>query len=284
MKILHKLTRVIGSAAALLAALAVSAPLVSHAQPAQQAQTGTASAQYRLATGDVIRVTVFQNADLTLEARVSETGVISYPLLGSVSLGGLTLTQAEKRIADGLRDGNFVKQPQVSILVTQVRGHQVSVLGQVGRPGRFPLELADTKLTDILATAGGIGVTGADTVVLIGRRNGQAYRAEFDLPAIFGPARRGDDVILQNGDVIWVERAPVIYLYGEVARPGSLRLERGMSVMQALASAGGITQRGTERGLRVHRRDAEGKVRVMEVQMTDQLRPDDVVYVRESIF
>jgi polysaccharide export outer membrane protein len=251
-------------------------------QPAQAA--GTASPQYRLANGDVIRITVFQNADLSLEARVSETGQISYPLLGAVSVGGLTLPQAEKRIADGLREGNFVKQPQVSILVTQVRGHQVSVLGNVGRPGRFPLEQADTRLTDVLANAGGISSGGSDTVVVIGRRNGRPYRAEFDLPSIFALERRGEDIILQNGDVIWVERAPVVYLYGEVARPGSLRLERGMSVMQALATAGGITQRGTERGLRVHRRNAEGKVEVLEVKMTDQLRPDDVVYVRESIF
>ncbi|MBC7955513.1 MAG: polysaccharide export protein EpsE [Cytophagales bacterium] len=274
--------RLLGSTAALISTLLLALPLASHAQTTPNS---TASAQYRLATGDVIRITVFQNIDLTLEARVSETGVISYPLLGTVSIGGLTLPQAEKRIADGLRDGNFVKQPQVSILVTQVRGNQVSVLGHVGRPGRFPLEMADTKLTDMLATAGGIGATGSDTVVLIGRRNGQPYRAEFDLPSIFGAAKRGsDDVILQNGDVIWIERAPVIYLYGEVQRPGSLRLERGMSVMQALASVGGITQRGTMRGLRVHRRDADGKVQVIESQLNDPLRPDDVVYVRESVF
>jgi polysaccharide export outer membrane protein len=281
----QRLTRYIGNTTGLLlAALTCVWPLAANAQAPAPAPAGTANAQYRLATGDVIRVTVFQNADLTLDARINEAGVISYPLVGSVTIGGLTLSQAEKRIADGLRDGNFVKQPQVSILVTQVRGNQVSVLGHVGHPGRFPLELANTKLTDIIATAGGIAVGGSDTVVLTGRRNGQPYRAEIDLPAIFNGARGSEDVILQNGDVIWVERAPVIYLYGEVQRPGSLRLERGMSVMQALASAGGISQRGTVRGLRVHRRDADGKVQVFEPQMNDPLRPDDVVYVRESVF
>ncbi len=267
-----------------VAALLTGLAFASFAQPVFAQAGGTASAQYRLATGDVIRVTVFQNPDLSIEARVSETGAISYPLLGSVSIGNLTLPQAEKKIADSLKDGNFVKQPQVSILVTQVRGHQVSVLGQVGRPGRFPLELADTKLTDILATAGGVSATGADTVVLVGRRNGQPYRAEIDLPGIFGPGRRGEDVVLQNGDVIWVERAPVIYMYGEIARPGALRLERGMSLVQALAGAGGITQRGTARGLKVHRREADGKVQILDVQMNDSLRADDVVYVRESVF
>ena len=277
MKNARRLIAHIACTIALLAGL----PLAGFIQPAL---AQTANAQYRLATGDVIRITVFQNPDLTLEARVSETGVISFPLLGSVSLGNLTLPQAEKKIADGLKDGNFVKQPQVSILVTQVRGHQVSVLGLVGRPGRFPLELADTKLTDILATAGGISAGGSDTVVLVGRRNGQPYRAEIDLPGIFGPGRRGEDVVLQNGDVIWVERAPVVYMYGEIARPGPLRLERGMSLVQALAGAGGITQRGTARGLKVHRRDADGKIQILDVQMNDSLRADDVVYVRESVF
>jgi polysaccharide biosynthesis/export protein len=158
------------------------------------------------------------------------------------------------------------------------------VLGQVGRPGRYPLEVADLRLTDMLAIAGGIAPTGAEAVVVVGVRNGQPFRAELDLPSIFGPGRRGDDLVLQNGDAIWVERAPVIYVYGEVQRPGSIRLDRNMSVMQALATAGGITQRGTERGLRVHRREADGKVRVIEPQLNDMLRSDDVVYIRESIF
>lgn len=260
--------------------------------PVALAQTGAAapntpasSTQYRLALGDTIRVTVFQVPDLSLETRINEAGAISYPLLGSVSLAGLTVTEAEQRIARGLRDGNFVRQPQVSITLTQARGNQVSVLGQVGRPGRYPLETGEVRLTDMLATAGGIAPGGSDVVVVMGTRNGQPYRAEVDLPAVFSAnGRRGADVVLQNNDVIWVERVPQIYLYGEVQRPGALRLERNMTVMQALASAGGLTARGTARGLRVSRKDANGVVREVEPAMSDTLRPDDVVFVRESVF
>jgi polysaccharide biosynthesis/export protein len=247
---------------------------------AQQA----AVSQYRLAAGDVIRISVYQSADLTLETRLTEAGTISYPLLGSVALAGLTVTEAEKRIADGLRSGNFVKQPQVSVAVQQVRGNQVSVLGQVGRPGRYPLETGNVQLTDMIATAGGVVGAGADQIVVVGTRNGQPYRVEIDLPSVFGPNRRANDLTLQNGDVIWVDRAPMIYMYGEVQRPGSLRLERAMTVMQALAASGGLTQRGTERGLRVHRRDAQGQVRIIEPAMTDKLQADDIVYIRESVF
>ncbi len=264
-------------------ALACAAAVAPWHALAQQATTA-AGTQYRLAAGDVIRISVYQSPDLTLETRLTEAGTISYPLLGSVALAGLTVTEAERRIADGLRNGNFVKQPQVSIAVQQVRGNQVSVLGQVGRPGRYPLETGNVQLTEMIATAGGIVGTGADLIVVVGTRNGQPYRAEVDLPSVFGPNRRANDLTLQNGDVIWVDRAPMIFVYGEVQRPGSMRLERGMTVMQALASAGGLTPRGTERGLRVHRRDAQGTVRVIEPAMTDKLQADDIVYIRESVF
>jgi len=264
-----------------LVAAMVQSP-ASAQTPAQPQQV--AAAQYRLALGDTIRVTVFQVPDLSLETRITEAGVISYPLLGSVNLAGLTIAEAEQKIAKGLRDGNFVRAPQVSITVIQARGNQVSVLGQVGRPGRYPLETGEVRLTDMVATAGGISPGGGDIVVVVGTRNGQPYRVEIDLPSVFGPNRRSADVLLQNGDVIWIERAPTIYMYGEVQKAGALRLERGMTVMQALASAGGLTQRGTLRGLRVSRKDADGRMREIEPQMTDALKPDDVVFVRESVF
>jgi polysaccharide export outer membrane protein len=229
-------------------------------------------------------VTVYQNPDLTLETRVTEAGVISYPLLGAVRLGGMSATQAEKVIADGLRNGNFVKQPQVSVVVTQVRGNQASVLGMVNKPGRYPIEVAELRLTDLIAMAGGTMPTAADVVTIVGSRNGQGYRADVDLPSVFGAGRRGNDVLIQNGDVVWVERAPTVYIYGEVQRPGQLRLERGMTLIQALAAGGGLTQRGTEKGIRIHRRGADGKVQVNQLPMDSALQDGDVVYVRESLF
>ena len=268
-----------------LAAAIGAAPVLANAQaPAPASPAAVAAAQYRLALGDNIRITVFQSPDLSLETRLTEAGVISYPLLGSVNLAGLTVAEAEQRIANGLRTGNFVRNPQVSISVVQARGNQVSVLGQVGRPGRYPLETGEVRMTDLLATAGGVSTGGSDIVVVVGTRNGQPFRSEIDLPNVFAANRRGSDVLVQNGDVIWVERAPTIYMYGEVQRPGALRLERSMTVMQALATAGGLTQRGTARGLRVSRKDANGVVREMEPTMVDTLRPDDVVFVRESVF
>ena len=92
------------------------------------------------------------------------------------------------------------------------------------------------------------------------------------------------DVSVENGDIIYVDRAPTFYMYGEVQRPGQLRVERGMTLMQALAQAGGLTPRGTARGMQVHRKDANGAVQVREIKMNDPVERDDVIYVRESLF
>ena len=255
---------------------------------AAQAQSAAAaaggSAEYRLGSGDVIRINVYQNPDLTLETRVTEAGLVSYPLLGSVRLGGLSVTAAEKLLADGLRNGNFVKQPQVTLAVLQVRGNQASVLGQVNRPGRYPIEVADMRLTDLLATAGGTATNGADLVVITGTRDGQPMRVEVDLPLVFAAGGKDKDLLILNGDTVWVDRQPLVYIYGEVQRAGPMRLERGMTLMQSLATGGGLTQRGTEKGIRVHRRGSDGRVQVITPTLDDRMLDGDVVYVRESLF
>lgn len=263
------------------AALGLSA-LGAHAQAV--APAATASAEYRLGSGDVVRVVVYQNPDLTLETRVSESGVVSFPLLGNIRIGGLGVSAAEKLIADGLKNGNFVKSPQVTLTLLQVKGNQASVLGQVNRPGRYPIETADMRLTDLLATAGGVAGSGGDLLVLTGTRNGKPFRQEIDLPNVFSAEQnRANDVLIQNGDVLWVDRAPLVYIYGEVQRPGPMRLERGMTLMQVLAAGGGLNQRGTERGIRVHRK-SEGKVQIVQPAMDEQVKDGDVVYVKESLF
>lgn len=275
-----------GCVAAVVASTALVASLPLHAQSAAPSAAISASStpEYRLGSGDVVRITVYQNPDLTLETRVSESGVVSYPLIGQVRLGGQSISAAERAIADGLRNGNFVKQPQVTIAVLQVRGNQANVLGQVNRPGRYPLEVAEMRLTDLLAMAGGTATNGADIVVITGIRNAKPFRTEIDLPTIFNAQSRGEDIVIQNGDVVWVDRQPMVYIYGEVQRPGPMRLERGMTLMQSLATGGGLTQRGTEKGIRVHRKGADGKVQIITPTMDDAMRDGDVVYVRESLF
>jgi polysaccharide biosynthesis/export protein len=257
----------------------------ARASIAESARLAAPQAQeYLLGPGDTIRIQVFQNPDLTLETRVSESGSITYPLIGSVHVGGMAISRVEALLAKLLDEGGFVIKPQLTLLVLQIRGNEVSALGQFNRPGRFPLETTQTKLSDVIAQAGGIAPIGADTVILIGVREGKPFRREIDVTAMFVSKAIGEDLLMRPGDVLYVQRAPQVYIYGEVQRPGTFRLERDMTVMQALAQGGGLTPRGTQRGLRVHRRGADGYVEVIEPKLDDPLQADDVVYVRESVF
>ncbi len=270
-----------------LALAAATLPATAMAQ-AQTSPTAVGAAQakadYPLAAGDAIRIQVFQNPDLTIETRVSEGGSITYPLIGAVDIGGLSIAQAEKKIADALQKGGFLQKPQVNISVLQMRGNQISVLGQVARPGRFPLETTNTRLSDMLATAGGATPTGDDVAIVTGVRGGVPFRKMIDIPSIFLGNKVADDIVLQGGDTVYVHRAPMFYIYGETQRPGSFRIERDMTVMQALAQGGGPTVRGSEKRLRLSRKGPDGSLQQLEPQLTDRVMPDDVIYVKESIF
>ncbi len=248
-----------------------------------QSMDPTASG-YRLGAGDLVRIVVYQNPDLTLEARLTEAGMIRYPLLGPIRLGGLDIASAERLIAEALQRGSFVRQPQVTLSVQQVRAHQASVLGGVNRPGRYPIEATDLRLSDLLAMAGGTVPGSSDVVVVTGAREGKAFRFEVALPQLFAPDGARYDLLMRDGDTVWIDRQPLVYIYGEVQRPGVLRLERGMTLMQALAAGGGPNARGTDKGILVHRRGEDGRVRVLQPRMDEPVRDGDVVFVRESLF
>ncbi len=325
---------------------------------------------YLLGAGDSIRVNVFQNPDLTIEARVSENGTISYPLIGDIKIGGSSISAAEHKIAAALTKGDFLKNPQVNIVLLLVRGNQVAVLGMVNRPGRYPLETANTHLSEIIATAGGVSsLAGNGVALLSGVRNGQPYKFEADIASLFLDDKKSQDIVVSNGDVvyivpgnqisilgqvnrpgrfplekfkmnlvdalalaggitslgsdkviisglrdgtpfkkevdvanmflspnktedtyvmggdqIYVHRFPVFYIYGEAQRPTSYRIERNMTVVQALAQGGGPTVRGTERSIKIYRRNDNGVVEKISPKLTDFIQQDDVLYVQESLF
>ena len=244
-----------------------------------------ATGEYRLGPGDIVSISVFKNPDLSVNARVSEAGTIGYPLIGSVPVSGLTLPAAEKKIAAMLKDGGFVLNPQVNILLTLAEANLVSVLGEVNKPGRYSTDGAGGHLSGMLASAGGIiSATGSDIVVVTGTRNGQPFRREIDVAKMAQSGNSADDVELNGGDTVFVGRAPQFYIYGQVQRPGGYRLDKNMTVMQAIAAGGGMTGKGTTHGIVLHRRDASGKVKETHAGLDDELHDQDVVYVKEGMF
>lgn len=226
----------------------------------------------KLGVGDAVRVTVFQQPDLTTDARISERGTLAMPLLGEVKVAGMSPGEASSQIANALKNGKYLKHPQVTVALTTVRSRQVSVLGLVARPGRYPLDDTSTRLSDVVAAAGGIATGGSDTVTVI--RNGQAKKVAM-LEKTFD---------LQNGDTVYIERAPVFYVYGEVLRGGAYPVSQNLTVMQAISLGGGITPRGSDRRVKLRRTGQDGKVVETDAKLQDIVQPDDVIFVKESLF
>lgn len=264
-----------------LAALSLLAALFGATPASAQA---TATANDILGPSDTVRITILQNPDLTTEARLTAQGSLRMPLVGNVDLNGLSSEAAAARIAQRYQDGQFLKDPQVTVTIMQVRSRQVSVLGQVARPGRYAIDDSSTRVTDMLALAGGIVAGGDDVVTVVTNRDGQPRKFTINLVDMYRSADIATNVELVNGDMIFVQRAPVFYIYGEVQKAGAYRLDSNLNVMQAISLGGGITPRGTERGMKIHRRAADGSLAKIDVRPSDAIQADDVIYVSESLF
>jgi len=241
------------------------------------------AAEVLLGPGDVVKLSVYGSPDLSLETRVSESGNITFPLLGQVSVGGLSVAAAEKKIGDLLEKGGYLKKAQVNMLVTTLASQQVSVLGYVNRPGRYAVE-GRRKVLDLLAMAGGIHGEGGDIINLVRTRNGTTTRETIDVVDMVRKGELNKDYEVAGGDIIYVERAPRAYVTGEVQRPGPFRLERGMTIQQAVSAGGGLSMRGSNNGMKVTRKDASGNPVTINVKASDPVQVDDVIIVRESWF
>jgi polysaccharide biosynthesis/export protein len=239
---------------------------------------------FQLGPGDLINIKVFQNPDLSGDVRISETGTIAFPLVGELKVTGLTTGDVGALISKRLQDGNFVKQPAVTVGIAQFRSLQVSILGHVTRPGKYPLEQSLNRVSEVVALAGGVTPAGADTIWVIRQEGGKESKIEVDLPGLMQAGDAAKDISIKNGDTVFVPRAPVFYIYGEAQRTGQYRIERGMNVTQALAVGGGPTTRGTDKGVRVSRRDASGNLVTREANPNEPILPDDILQVRERLF
>lgn len=241
------------------------------------------SAREVIGPGDTVRITAYRYPDLTTEARLSEEGKLNVPLVGEMSLKGLTPEQAARRIADRLRSGEYITDPQITVTVLQARSRTVSVMGFVRNPGRYVLDGMTAKVSDVIAMAGGLEANGSQKVIVQPNGDKRGKPVTVDLGSVIeGDSSKNVDV--RGGDSVFVPRAPVVYVHGEVTRGGAYRLEPDMTVMQAISLAGGVTPRGSQNRVQLRRRAADGKWKESTAKLTDTVDADDVIYVRESLF
>ncbi len=243
-----------------------------------------------MSPGDVVRISVYGLPDLGTTTRVSQDGRITFPLIGDVIIGGLTTAEAERDIAIKLDRGGFVKNAQVSVFVeerSEALASSVTILGQVQRSGKYPLQEDSVDgvrtLVDLLAAAGGPGSNAADHLLLLRKQGDERRKVRVDLVALLRDGDMDTDITLTDKDIVVVPEMEVFYIYGQVQRPGRYRLERNMTVMQALSVASGVTDRGSENGVVLNRRGDKG-MQTIKSELDGELKPNDVIYVKDSFF
>ena len=244
--------------------------------------TGTPSTQdYLIGAGDLLKISVFGSPELSTDARVAESGTITLPLIGSVQIAGQSSAAVEQTLARHFVEGGFLRQPQVSVLIVEYISQKVAVLGHVAKPGQYALR-ARSNVLDVLAEAGGVIAQSAGDFATLMRSDGT--KIDLNLDELF----RGNptqNVAVAGGDRLYIPRAEFFYIYGQVNRPGQYRLERNMTLSRAISAGGGLTSRGTERRAVVKRRDAgSGKEQEYSLRESDVLKPDDVLFIKESWF
>ena len=209
---------------------------------------------------------------------------ILVPLIGATPITGLSPSEAATKIATALQTGEFLVKPQVTITLVQGNSQQVSVLGEVGKPGRYPVE-SRTTIFDLLAQAGGKGVEGASVIYLLHTDpQGNITRTPINLDSLTDVKAALPTIRLEGGDTLLVPRAGQFFVYGEVTNPNQYRLDPGMTVIQALTRAGGITRRGSSSRIEIKRRNATGGYETIHPKLTDSVQAEDVIRVKESIF
>lgn len=239
-----------------------------------------------LGPGDEVSMHVFGQPNMDGVMYVADDGTIQVPLAGPVQIGGLSLAQAGRKVEAALKQGQFLVNPHVTFTIVQLRSQQVSVLGQVQRPGIYPVE-SSTTLLDLLAQAGGETASGADRIYILRKGAGQSMqRLSVNLRGLAqaGAAPQAAEVTLQAGDQVYVPQAPEFYVIGQVHAPGRFRLDPGMTVLQAIAGAGGVTDMGSDRRVTIRRRQPDGRYRDISARLTDEIEPNDIIRVKERIF
>jgi polysaccharide export outer membrane protein len=248
------------------------------------ASAALADELYRLGEGDIVRLTIYQRPDLSVESRLGTAGRFYVPGGGKINLGGVTIADAEAQIASLLAHKGAVANAQVDLQVTIFGSQKVSVFGYVGKPGAYLLDRS-TRLSELIALSGGIQPEGSQQVILLRRTGANSVnRTVINLHEVIANGQEGADPEVQGGDIVTVERAPRVYVYGAVNRPGAYNLEKGMTPLQILSLAGGLSQTGSDGRLEVVRHGDGAKARSLKVGLQDQLVPEDVLIVHESIF
>ena len=277
---------------AAMLALAAFAAAEGPAAAAPHMPAKMVSAPVQIAAGDLLEISVFDSPELAQQVRVGADGRAQLTLLGSTQLGGLTGQEAAELIAGQLRDRHFLLHPQVNVLIKEFASKGVSVTGEVQHPGVYPV-LGPRTLLDVLSLAGGLTNFADANKVTIKRRSGEQESITAKLSNGDAQISVDNDVQVFPGDLVLVPRAGLVYLMGNVNRPGGFIMQDSgqITLLQALAQAGGISSgaaanksvllRKSENGVYVTSKLRVGKI-VRGQEQDVELHKGDILFVPSS--
>jgi polysaccharide biosynthesis/export protein len=237
----------------------------------------------QLGPGDSVSIRVYGQPEAD-SATVGDDGAINVPLVGNLQVAGLSTVEAATRVEKALKDGGYFVDPHVTIIVTEAGSRQVSVIGEVQRVGRYPIN-PRTTILDLLTQAGGMKETASDVGYVL-RADAAGHLNRYPIK-LSGPTDLKDVLptpTLLGGDSLVVPRAESCFIQGEVTSPGKFPIEPGMTVIQAIARAGGVNERGSERRIQLRRLGKDGEYHVVPVKPNDPIQAGDILRVKESIF
>jgi polysaccharide export outer membrane protein len=247
------------------------------------------SAPLFIGPGDQLEITVYGAPDLSTHARVENDGNIFLPLVGFVAVAGDTSNQAGRKIEDSLRQASLVKNPRVAVYVKEYTAAGISVAGQVTKPGVYPA-LGPHRLFDVLQAAGGPSERAANSVT-ISHRNDPEHPITLNFSKDPGQMAR-INIELQPGDTVIVPEAGIVYVLGEVGKPGGyvMNSSGGVTVLQVVAAAGGPTRLASYSGVKIIRRTSDGLKEVpvplkplLQAKVADlPVQAGDILYVPNS--
>ena len=242
----------------------------------------TAPARYMIGAQDLLKITVFDEADLTNSYRVDADGFITFPYIGRVAASGLTLSELQDRIRTQLSAG-FIRNPQVRVEVGEFKSQSVLVSGEVRAPGKITMTGAMTLLEALAAAGSATSAASSELTVAHPRKPGDAASEVVRINWKDLQLGKGTDVALQDGDIINVPKAQTFFITGQVRNGGPYVLEPGTTIQQAIAMAGGLSERGSDRGITVTRL-VNGKSTEVRVTLEDRVQANDTITIRNRFF
>ncbi len=240
---------------------------------------------YIVGPGDVLKITVYDNADLTTTVRVDGGGQIVMPLLGQVDVAGKTMAGIAKYLTEKLADG-YLKNPHVNVFINEFKSKKAIILGQVNKPGLYELR-GTTTLLDLISTAGGLAKD-AGGITTIKRKKSSSHKGEkiiaIDMKRLVEQGDTSLNVQIYDGDSVYIAKAGMFYVTGQVKKPNSYKCENNITVIKAISMAGGFTDIAADGSIRIMRK-IDGKEQVLKnVKMDMPVKPNDVIVVPESFF